>query len=567
MANIKIIKRILIAGIVITLLSIPSFARMFRFGTFSMHDFHIFRLFEFDKCIRDFVFPCRWAPDSALGYGEPVFNFYPQLPYWIGEPFVLLGLSIVSSNKISFALSLILSSLAMYILARHLWKNNLGAVISSILYIYAPYRAVDVWVRGALPESLAFIFYPLIIYFFELFLETKRRKYLVLLSLSLSSLFLTHNVSFIMFFIFLIPWGLLRIWQTKAFAQIPRLFLAGILFLTTSAFQLLPVITEMKYVTIGQTLEGYYNFRAHFVSLKQLFISRHWGYGASVWGDQDNLNLSIGHLHWILGLIIILLLVKLKNKEIQTQVFAVFLIGIMALFLTHTRSAPIWETVKILERLQFPWRFLSIGVFSFSLLGGFIVSLLPKLSWGLAIAVFTASLALYLPFYKEDIWLPISDEEYFIGGRWDEQRASAIHDFWPKYADSIPDKPAPSYPVVISGSAVIDRYQPLSHSQSFRAQVSKNATVILPATYFPGWRTYFNGRLLSEISYETSLGQIAIPLPPGNHEIKVKFQDTPVRLFGNWLSLLSVIASLFLIFQNYPASGNHKIRPETIPTS
>src|SRR5581483_131743 len=135
---------------------IPTFFAMLKFGIFSMEDFHYFRLLEFDKCIQHLQIPCRWAADSGAGYGEPLFNFYGQFVYAFGEIFHLLSFSKIDSLKITFMSSLLLSAISMFFLARKIWGNNLSAFLSSILYLYAPYRAVDVWVRGALPEAFSF---------------------------------------------------------------------------------------------------------------------------------------------------------------------------------------------------------------------------------------------------------------------------------------------------------------------------------------------------------------------------------------------------------------------------
>ncbi len=271
--------------LIVILISIPSFYRMMQFGIHSMQDFHLFRLYEFDKCIRSLQIPCRWAPDAGLGYGEPLFNFYGQLSYAVGEIFHLLGASFVDSLKILFIFSLVGSGVAMFFLARHLWKNDWAALVSSLIYIYAPYRAVDVWVRGALPESLSFVLFPLI------FLSVEKRKFLAF-SFLLSALILTHNLSALMFLPVIAVWVFYR----RFWKAIP----AGILAIAVSAFYILPVIFESKFINLASTTQGYFDFRAHFLTLKQIFFNFYWGYGGSTWGDGDGLNLSVGLVQWIL---------------------------------------------------------------------------------------------------------------------------------------------------------------------------------------------------------------------------------------------------------------------------
>lgn len=145
--------------LLILILSLPAYSLLARFGIHTMHDFHPFRQFEYNLCLRSGVFPCRWAPDAGMGFGEPVFNYYSHFPYWVGGLLSLFKFSVINSTKISLALSLSLSAVFMYFLARRYW-GSLSGLVSALFYVYAPYRAVDVWVRGALPEAWAFVFFP-----------------------------------------------------------------------------------------------------------------------------------------------------------------------------------------------------------------------------------------------------------------------------------------------------------------------------------------------------------------------------------------------------------------------
>ena len=83
---------------------------------------------------------------------------YP-LPSYIASFFHFVGFSLVDSVKIVFGLGMILSLAFMY-----LWLSSflgeIPAVLGAILYTYAPYRFVDLYVRGDIGENLAFCIYP-----------------------------------------------------------------------------------------------------------------------------------------------------------------------------------------------------------------------------------------------------------------------------------------------------------------------------------------------------------------------------------------------------------------------
>lgn len=476
--------------ILVLALSIPTFWRMLTPGIYSMQDFHFFRQLEFDKCVKILQIPCRWAPDAGLGYGEPIFNFYGQLPYAVGEIYHLLGGSIIDSVKFLFALSLVGSAVSMFFLARKLWKNDFSALISSIVYLYAPYRAVDVWVRGAIPEALAFILFPLILLSVE-------EKSLGWFSFLLSLLILTHNLSFVMFLPILVVWIIYRKFWKAIFGAIVALFI--------SAFYILPVIFESKYIDLGSTITGYFDFRAHFVTLYQIFISRFWGYGGSTWGSNDGLSLSIGQIQWILPLIIFIFILIKKKISSNKDFLILISLGLFYIFLTHNKSTLIWTHIPGMAYIQFPWRFFGVATFCLALSSGAIIRFFEKQKIIISVIVVVAAIALNFSFFREDIWYKVNDSFFTTGTEWIRQRSASITDYWPLFGHNIPDVPS-------DGKYI---------------------------NYFPGWI----GAAPDKNGLIPSSGTV--------------FTDTPVRRIGNIISLLSIVGLVVLV------AGNKKWKERT----
>lgn len=536
-------KKLLICLVVV--LTFPSFFRMLRPGIYSMQDPHVFRMFEFDRCIKDLQIPCRWAPDSGFGYGEPLFNFYTQIPFAFGEIFHLAGLQIIDSVKFLFALSLVGSALSMFFLALKVWGNKYSAFISSVLYVYAPYRAVDVWVRAALPEALAFVLFPIVAYFAYDFVLFKKRKSLIWFSVVLSLLFLVHNLSLLMFILFLTVWiGYVGI-KLKQYKSFPPLVLAGVFSFLLAAFYLLPVVFESRYIDLGSTTRGYFDFRAHYATISELLFSRFWGYGASLFGPEDGLGLSVGQVQWTLPLLVVLLLIFRRAKELK-DVLILVLVGWIALFLTHNKSTVIWENLRFLAYLQFPWRWLSIATFSFALAGGAIVFLFRRGQSVISAAVIAMAILFNLSFFREDIWYQITDKEQFSGKRWEEQIASSLGDYWPVFAKSLPKSPAFTKLVVEEGKG--EELYKNTNKAAYNLSLSRETLVQFPITYFPGWQLYLNNKLYS-VAPSGELGLISANLPKmENQEVLLRFTDTPIRKAGNWISLatLAVVGGLII---------------------
>ena len=130
---------------------------------FSHHDdVQVIRLFEMNECFRDYQIPCRWDPNLGGLYGYPLFNFYGPLPYYYGELIYLITSSFLLSAKIMFATSFVISYIFMYLFTKKLWRNEKSAVFSALFYAYAPYHALDFYVRGAMGEMWALMLFPVV---------------------------------------------------------------------------------------------------------------------------------------------------------------------------------------------------------------------------------------------------------------------------------------------------------------------------------------------------------------------------------------------------------------------
>ena len=134
-----------------------------------------------------------WSPDFYFGYGSPLFQFYAPLSYYLAEIPVLAGCDIPTALKVTQLVALFASGLAMYRLAVT-YFSSWAACLGSILYMVAPYRLVDIYVRHSLAEHCAFVWLPLIVWGTERFLSRGSHAGLITAALSTAGLILTHNI-------------------------------------------------------------------------------------------------------------------------------------------------------------------------------------------------------------------------------------------------------------------------------------------------------------------------------------------------------------------------------------
>lgn len=188
---------------------------------------HVARIANFyQNLIEGNIIP-RWAGNLNWGYGTPILMFLYPLPSYIASLFHFIGFSLVDSTKFVFGVAYILSGLTMY-----LWINEFlgkrAAFVSGMLYLFAPYRFVDLYVRGAIGEHVAFIFPPLICYFLLKLSKGYSYWYLVGGALSLGFLILSHNAISLMFLPLVFLYSSFLLWQTKN--ESPRAYARGIFF-------------------------------------------------------------------------------------------------------------------------------------------------------------------------------------------------------------------------------------------------------------------------------------------------------------------------------------------------
>jgi len=543
------------------LFTIPSFVALIRPGIQSIQDnMQYFRVYEMDICLADGQIPCRWVPDMGYGFGYPLFLYYSPGPYYLGAGLHALGWQYIDVIKLEFIAGFILSGLAMYWLISSLFKSGPLAFIGSLIYIYVPVRAVEVYVRGSLGEFLAMIFFPLL---FVLTYRIIRKigKYNILwFGLAISGMFLTHNLMSIAMAPFLTAWIVYWSLVEKSKDAFKKIGIGLLIGLGLSAFYVLPLILERSYVHLESMTGGYFGYQQHFVSLYQLFISNYWGYGSSQLGLNDGISLSVGQIQWLFSILAVILAITYykKHKDESKTVFLLAGLGLFSLFMVHQRSEFIWSNVPLMKYFQFPWRFLVSSAFLLSLTSVYGLSFVKDKYRKLFIVVILMSLfGLYGRYFKPVEWLVTTDKELLGGDEFTKQQTASIFDYLPVSAFLPPNYKALPVPEIFDGEGTIDNYQKRSDDQMGVITIeSIEAKVRIPLFDFPGMTVTDNG---VKIYFDHSdcrnqdycFGQISFKLKKGIHQIRVNLGSTPPRVAGDLISLLTfIVLAVVLVKRN-----------------
>lgn len=515
--------------------SIFSIIPFLNTGFFPMHDnVQVARVYEMEKALRNFQFPVRWVTDFGYGYGYPIFNFYAPLPYYLGGFLMLAGLDALVATKVMMIAGVIIAGITMYMLAREFW-GELGGVVAGLFYMFAPYHAVQIYVRGSVGEFWAYAFLPLVFLgIYKLFRHSGSKviwEGVIIGSVGFAGVVLSHNLTALMIVPFVLCLGLVLsviAWRKKKLFIIYYLLFI-ILGLLLSAFYWLPAIAEMKYTNVESQVGGGADFRDHFVCMYQLWDSP-WGFGGSSPGCTDGLSFRIGKLHILSVLLTFLLaLFALQKGKKRLGVVILSILGLgFSIFLMLENSRFVWESIPAMAFIQYPWRFLALASFFASIISGGAAWYSQTISgriWQWSPLVLVGLLFYFnlKHFQPQTIYQASASD--FTNKMYLNWTASKISDEYmpkgfkkPKSPDEIPQK---------------------------KIEVIGEQTKVNIA-YFPAWKIYLNGE---GKSYKVGSDGIYLDLPKGNYELNAVFRQTPIEAAANILSIFGVLVAIFGIIK------------------
>lgn len=548
-------------GLILTLsLLWPLFAAPF----FTHHDdVQIIRLYEMNKCFQDGQIPCRWVPDLGGLYGYPIFNFYAPLPYYFGEIFYVLTHSLIWSVKIMFIFTFVGSYIFMFLLARKFWGGK-GALISAVFYSFAPYHALNFYVRGAMGEMWGLMLFPAIFWAFTRLAERANLLNVLIATLAISALFASHNLSALIFLPLAAIWVVLLFLKRRQKKFLYFSLISAILAVTLASFYLLPMVFEKELVHLETTVEGYFSYTEHFKGLKKLFLERSWGWGASIrevpGGERDGLSYQIGWVHllgWILALISAKALWRKNERSSSTNKWISLVIVfssaaiLLSVFMIHPRSEFVWRQIDPLKYLQFPWRFLMLIAFFICFISGS-VTLAELKNTRLWVGVLIiAVVVLNFSYFRPEKFIQTGDTKLLTGVSWDKQIKRSIFDYLPIFAKEPPAELATERYKILTGDSRIYDFREGTNWFNFKADTKSHTIIRLSQYYFPDWKIFVDG-IQSPIEYkDNSLGLMTLILGKGTHTISARLYDTPVRTIGNIISLVTFLGILVILVTQF----------------
>lgn len=545
--------------LILFIIIIPISWPLFWDGFFSFHDET--RMVDVYQMIRAFQtqgFPPRFAPDLNFGLGHPFFNFNYHLPYYFTSLFYFLGFAMTASLKLVMFFNILVATFGFYFLAkRHV--GNQAALVGATIYVYSPYLAVDLYVRGSIGELTLFGLLPWSLLAINLLINKTNAKNLFFASILIALLTLAHNILNIFVYPIIFLYGLVL---TITYKKIKRIWFLIAAFSTgaaLSSYYLVPALVERQFISNYEQIK----FEDHFPFIKQLIIP-HWGYGISHWGPGDDMSFQIGIANLIAGITVLMVVKFLKYPLKSLAVYFLIIFGVFV-FLMNQRSQFFWTLHPILRFVQFPWRMLLFTSFTASLLGAIVVDfILNKVNKG-RMHIYTSLLVIGVSllsvwYFKPSQFKDISDERYlelYFANRTLKDNGERAHlskeylnfteDFIPptiyqkKRLDDLPKTWVESeYPSNI-------KYTKENLSYDIDIDTLKENTLIIYSGYFPGWTASVDEKE-TQTYPKTDYGLVALDIQSGNHKVKVAFKNTTIRIAANLISLATLTFLMGILF-------------------
>ncbi|MFZ2202690.1 MAG: hypothetical protein WAV56_04865, partial [Microgenomates group bacterium] len=255
------------------------------------------------------------------------------------------------------------------------------------------------------------------------------------------------------------------------------------------------------------------------------------------------------------------LIKRFKQDRYQLGLFLTLLIStIFVIFLMNIRSTIIWQAIPLIQAIQFPWRLLMFTTIFTPVLFLLMIARLKGAALYLPLTILTiAAISLNVSYFRPGE-INNHDDAYFL------------HRFLPRAAllpgekisaayllhaeDYVPLPKGALRPTALP-SAKLTAHTPTTaftildaNPFNFRAKVTslREEQLTFHTFFYPGWTVRVDNYPTAITKNE--IGAITFMVPSGQHQVVISYEDTPLRLFSNIISLGSfVFAASYLIYQ------------------
>lgn len=501
---------------------------------------------------RGVLYP-SWTLDN-LGFGSVGIRFYPPV-----TPFLSAILHLASGNwHFAFSLSMffwmLVGCLGMYLFVRE-WSSATYGIIAGILYSIVPYHFAQVYRFFLYAEFAGIALVPFCFLYATRICRRGRWGDVVPLAVSISLLTLTHiPLALMMAFSLLVYVPIALDWCRWKKVSL-QLISSGLLVLSATAFYWVRIVKELSWVAHSDPKYTVAAYERGPMLFPYLLVNYDYNYEYPI----------LRHLDIVTVLTIVLLLPSLafvfaRRKSIPSMSIRVLAaVGVTALFGIFMFSKPsemLWYVVGILQRLQYPWRWLSVvsalAVVSISL-SLFLLVEAGRITKRTSMYV---AVLLIVGFAIVDIKQIHGTPFRILEAHFNEVAVElesepvAVH-WWPMWARA---EAFNSRELVTSAKGrSVDIGTWTSNERGFTIGQGDSENIRVATFYYPHWRAMVNG-VEVEVQKDED-GVILLPIGRELSQVELSFEEPLLNRSAGWLSALTwifflgIFASRFVPFR------------------
>lgn len=317
--------------------------------------FHLARLEGLKDGILDGQIPVNIQPEGLGGNGY-LNAMYPYLFLYIGAFLRICRVSLGLSYKVLIFLANLGSAVCAYAAVRSMCRSRRSIILGVVIYTLMPYRFTNIFSRGDLGETLALVFWPLLIAgLYHVIMG--ERKYWYFLVIGFSGILQSHILSAAYAAAFCVVTALVwcvKILRERRYVQILKA--VGVTILLNIWYLVPFVYYYFKEDLSTEVLRwsGYFEQSinpSNFTQTLSLYNKQYFSFGLALLG--------------CVGIGVIFLLCERDRKKTERDGFLLYLLvlGVMLAFMTtgyFPSRAMLANSLfhNIATMMQFPWRFL-----------------------------------------------------------------------------------------------------------------------------------------------------------------------------------------------------------------
>ncbi len=308
----------------------------------------------FRESLQNGIFYPSWAATANYGFGDVGIRFYPPLAYYVLVFFEWLAGDWYFASILTFWFWFFLSGIGVYFWSRE-WFSEYSSLLAAIVYIFAPYHANQIYNAFTYAEFASASILPFCFLFVTRLCRQHSPFNIIGLGIFYALLILTHLPMTVIGSLALLVYSLASIPRAEFFKKSFSLGISVILGLLASSFYWVRMVSELKFVNLTTTelTSGAYDFHKNFIVSFFYLTSTEYD-ERSLWFCDLMLLITAG---LFIPMAIIFYRTTTKNRP---QLFGVMALLVFAIFIATPLSLPIWENLEFLQKVQFPWRWLTV---------------------------------------------------------------------------------------------------------------------------------------------------------------------------------------------------------------